>query len=127
MSSQPSNNPVVRGLQVALTGVGYNFYDNRNRARADDLLVRQHASSLLASAGDSLKRLEADFRAQYIPAATRENPYPPADAMAKIRAGTRLRERLSDLETQIRSMAVPTQDRIWWRFRQELPDRKSVV
>lgn len=127
MASQPSKNPVVQQLQLLLSGYGYNFYDDRNRARADDLLVRQQASAQLAAASDMLKRVESDFRADYIPASTRENPYPPAEALAKLKAIPRLRERLGDLETQIRSMSVPTQDRVWWRFRQELPLLEALI
>jgi len=127
MSSVPSNNPIVQQLQVVLSGYGYNFYDDRNRARSDDLLVRQRASGLLATACDSLKVLEVDFRALYIPQATRDNPYPPPDVLAKLKALSRLRDKLGDLETQIRSMAVPTQDRVWWRFRQELPLLEMLI
>ena len=32
-----------------------------------------------------------------------------------------LQQTIANLETAIRGMAVPNQDRIWWRFRQELP------
>jgi len=121
MSGGPSNNPLVQQLQLVLSGYGYNFYDDRNRARSDDLLVRQRASAALSSAAAALKQLESDYRAEYVPPATRDNPYPPAEALAKLKAMPRLRDRLGDLETHIRSMSVPTQDRVWWRFRQELP------
>ena len=127
MSGGPSKNPLVQQLQLALSGYGYNFYDDRNRARSDDLLVRQRASAALSSAAAGLKPLEADYRAEYVPAATRDNPYPPPDALAKLKAVVRLRERLGDLETQIRSMSVPTQDRVWWRFRQELPLLEALI
>jgi len=127
MSGGPSSNPLVQQLQLALSGYGYNFYDDRNRARSDYLLVRQRASAALTSASASLKQMEADYRAEYVPVATRDNPYPPADALAKLKAVSRLRDRLGDLETQIRSMSVPTQDRVWWRFRQELPLLEALI
>src|SRR3954447_13979631 len=40
--------------------------------------------------------------------------------MEKLREIGRLRERISDLAARIRGMTVPTQDRVWGRFRQEL-------
>lgn len=117
--SGPSSSPTGRNLQVLLSGTGYNFYDSRNQARADDLLVRQRASGALAGAAQAVSALEQDFRRRFVPAATRDNPFPPAGAMEKLRELGRLRTRLLDLETQIVGMPVPTQDKVWWRFRQE--------
>ncbi len=54
-----------------------------------------------------------------MPPSTREQPYPPPEVMAKKRDLASLRGRISDVETRIRGMSVPTQDKIWWRFRQE--------
>ncbi len=117
--SQPSNNPLVQQMQLLLTGYGYNFYNQKNQARADDLLIRQKAAGSLDEAAHSLSNLESEYQCRYIPAATRENPYPPAEAMAKQREITHLREQVASLATRIRGMSVPTQDRIWWRFRDE--------
>ena len=39
--------------------------------------------------------------------------------MAQIREIEAAQQALSQLESHIRGMSVPTQDRIWWRFRQE--------
>ncbi|TMD49027.1 MAG: hypothetical protein E6I93_12855 [Chloroflexi bacterium] len=98
MSLEPSNDPIVQQLQLLLTGYGYNFYNQANQARADDLLVRERASYYLAQAVATLARLRGDYHTRFIPPLTRANPDPPQEAMA-----------------------VPTQDRIWWRFRQEQP------
>ena len=117
--SRPSNNWLVQQLQLMLTGYGYNFYNNKNMARADDLLVRQKAASSLGDAVGVLAKLEMEFQRRFIPAATRENPYPPAGAMDKLREIALLRQRIGELEGQIRGMSVPTQDRTWWRFRDE--------
>jgi hypothetical protein len=118
--SQPSNNWLVQQLQLLLTGYGYNFYDKKNMARADDLLVRQKGASSLGEAVQLLAKLEVEYQRRYIPAATRENPFPPAGAMDKLREIKQLREQVSGLEGAIRGMSVPTQDRTWWRFRDEL-------
>jgi hypothetical protein len=121
MSDTPSNNPIRQGLELLVSGGGYNFYNQDNLARADDLLVRQQASSSLGQAATALKALEAEYTRRFIPPSTRENPYPPREAMEKRRGLTRLRERIGSLESDIRGMAAPTQDKIWRRFRQETP------
>lgn len=119
MASMPSTNPLVQQIQTLLAGGGYNFYDTENQARADDLLVRQQASDALGQASAILQTLETDFRQRFLPPATRDNPFPPSDIMESVRALGRLREKIRALEAAIRGMSVPSQDKIWWRFRQE--------
>lgn len=117
--SQPSHDWFVQQIELLLTGYGYNFYDKKNMARADDLLVRQKAGSSVADAAQSLASLEVEFQRHYVRSATRDNPYPPAEVMDKLRDIKLLRQQVSDLEGKIRGMPVPTQDRTWWRFRDE--------
>src|SRR5579872_3208771 len=119
MSSAPSNNPIVQQLQLLLTGYGYNFYNKTNQARADDMLVRERASYNLSQAVALLAQLRNDYYTRFIPPLTRANPDPPQEAMVQIREIEAVQQMLSNVETHIRSMSVPTQDRIWWRFRQE--------
>lgn len=119
MSSGPSNDPVVQQLQLLLTGYGYNFYNSTNQARADDMLVRERASYYLAQAVDMLAMLRGEYMRRFIPPLTRSNPDPPQEAMAQAREIEASQQALSDVETHIRGMPVPAQDRIWWRFRQE--------
>ncbi len=119
MSSEPSHNPLVQQLQLLLTGYGYNFYNKANQARADDMLVRERASYNLSQAVSSLAQLRSDYATRFIPPLTRANPDPPAEAMAQIRAIEADQQAVSRVETHIRGMSVPTQDKIWWRFRQE--------
>ncbi len=119
MSSGPSNDPVIQQLQLLLSGYGYNFYSATNQARSDDLLVRQRATYHLNQAVDMLARLRVDYQQRFIPPLTRANPDPPQEAMAQVRGIEAAQQTLSSLESQIRGMAVPAQDRIWWRFRQE--------
>ncbi len=117
----PSNDPVIQQLQLLLTGYGYNFYNATNQARADDLLVRERASYFLTQAIDLLARLRGEYQRRYVPPLTRENPFPPAEALAHLREIEQVQQELSNVETHIRGMSVPSQDRIWWRFRQEQP------
>jgi len=119
MSSGPSNDPIVQQLQLLLTGYGYNFYSSVNQARADDLLVRERASYHLAQAVDMLATLRGEYQRRFIPPLTRANPDPPQEALAQVREIEAAQQALSNVETAIRGMAVPSQDRIWWRFRQE--------
>lgn len=119
--SGPSNDPVIQQLQLLLTGYGYNFYNTTNQARADDLLVRERASYFLTQATDMLARLRSEYQRRFVPPLTRENPFPPAEALAHLREIEQVQQELSNVETHIRGMSVPSQDRIWWRFRQEQP------
>ncbi len=119
MDSGPSNNPVVQQLQLLLSGYGYNFYSAKNQARSDDLLVRQRATYHLNQVVDILTRLRGDYQRRFIPPLTRANPDPPQEIMAQVREMEAVQQALSNVESYIRGMSVPTQDRIWWRFRQE--------
>lgn len=119
MSSQPSQDPVIQQLQLLLTGYGYNFYNRANQARADDLLVRERASYHLGQSIDLLERLRGEYQRRFIPPLTRANPDPPQEALAQVREMGQVRQELSGCETHIRGMSVPTQDKTWWRFRQE--------
>jgi hypothetical protein len=114
-----SQNPVVRSLQLLTTGWGYNFYSQKNAARADDLLIREKAAHRLGEAVAALAALEIAYRQAFIPQATRERPYPPADAMDRLRALGRLKTRVSEMAVRIRSVSAPTQDKIWFRIRSE--------
>ena len=115
MSSGPSNDPLVQQLQLLLTGYGYNFYNSTNQARADDLLVRERASYHLSQAVSMLATLRGDYQRRFIP------------PLAQVREIQAAQQALSDLETAIRGMSVPAQDRIWWRFRQEEPLLRQLL
>src|SRR5207248_52959 len=112
MSSEPSDNPIVQQLQLLLTGYGYNFYNRANQARADDLLVRERASYFLAQAVALLTQLRGDYFTRFIPPLTRANPDPPQEAMAQMREIEAVQQALAQIESHIRGMSVPTQDRI---------------
>jgi hypothetical protein len=119
MSSQPSQDPIIQQLQLLLTGYGYNFYNGTNQARSDDLLVRERASYYLSQAVDMLTTLRVDYQRRFIPPLTRANPDPPQEALAQVRDMEEVQQEISNIEAHIRGMSVPSQDRIWWRFRQE--------
>lgn len=121
MSSGPSQNPVVQQLQLLLTGYGYNFYNSTNQARSDDQLVRERASYFLSQSVTLLSSLRGEFQRRFIPPLTRDNPFPPQEAMAQLRELESLQQAISAQEAHIRGLSVPAQDRIWQRFRREQP------
>jgi hypothetical protein len=125
--SGQSNDPLVQFLNLALTGFGYNFYNTKNQARSDDLLVRAKASGFLTDAATSLTTLADEYHRHYIPPLTREHPDPPREALAVLDDLRRLQEEIGTLETLVRAMAVPTADRIWERFRSELPTLRQLM
>ncbi len=67
---------------MLLNGYGYNWYRKENQLRADDLLVRQHAGHFVLEAAKKLQEQEADYARKFLPAPTRENPFPPDDKLA---------------------------------------------
>jgi hypothetical protein len=112
-------NWLAQQLDLLMTGVGYNLYNNANRARADDLLVRQHAGGLLGETATLLSRLATDYTAQRLPPSTRDHPFPTAAEMAPLNELQKLRAEVTTLSSRIRGLSVPTQDRVWERFRNE--------
>ena len=111
----------MQQLQLLLTGYGYNFYNSTNQARSDDMLVRERASYFLGQAVTLMSSLRGNYQRRFIPPLSRENPLPPQEAMAQLREMEEIQQAISTLEAHVRGMAVPAQDRIWWRFRQEQP------
>jgi hypothetical protein len=115
----PTTDPVLKMLQLAMSGFGYNFYDARNMARSNDQLVRERASALLADAVAAVASTERIYRERNVPAATREEPFPPADVMRRVRDFDGLRKRAEALIAALASAETPATDAIWFRFRDE--------
>ena len=112
-------NWLAQQLDLLLTGHGYNLYNDANRARADDLLVRQHACGFLGEAANHLGRLATDYTATRLPPSTRDHPFPTAAELAPLKQLQALRSEVSTFASRIRGLSVPTQDRVWERFRAE--------
>jgi hypothetical protein len=110
---------VKQQLQLLLSAYGYNLYNSVNRARADDLLVRERAGEWLSQAVDLLTRLGTDYHARFVPPSTREQPFPPADKLAALKEIQALRDDISRLGSRIRGMSVPTADQTWAKYRDE--------
>lgn len=125
--SAPVTDPALQFVQLAMTGFGYNFYDARNVARANDQLVRGRASDALGTAGATLDRLQKAYTEGVFPGPTREQPYPPADVMHNVRAIEGLRKRALALSSAIAAAETPATDAVWFRCRDEGTVLKALV
>jgi hypothetical protein len=105
---------------MLINGYGYNWYRLDNQMRADDLLVRSRASDHLASAAGRLRDLEARYRRKFLPPPTRERPDQDPEHIAAARQFRAVQYRIGEIDTKVRGAAVPPNDRIWQRHRDEL-------
>lgn len=115
MAETASPGTIRRQLDFLLNG--FSFYAHAERCRADDLLVRQCAADALAQAAAGVRGGIASYRQRFIPDPTRQQPLPPAEAMAVLRALEALQADLADLQTQVRSQPLGASDRTWARLR----------
>ena len=114
------DDPVYRTWVMLLNGYGYNWYRLDNQLRADDLLIRARASEHLAAAAARLREIEARYRRDHVPTPTREHPDPDPDRLAAVRRIRAATDRVLDIDTRLRGAAVPPDDKIWQRHRDEL-------
>ena len=115
----PSGDPIVNAVRQLMTGFGYNFYDAKNVARANDQLVRAKAAGILGDAGRALARLEYAYREENCPPPSREQPFLPVAVTQPLKKLERVIRRLADVETRIRAAETPATDMIWFRVRNE--------
>jgi hypothetical protein len=92
-------------------------YTSKGRLRADDLLVRERVSHSLADATARLRDLASQWRADRVPPSTRENPFPPAEAMAPLRQSDRLGKDIENVATAVRGLPLLPEDKVWDRVR----------
>jgi hypothetical protein len=114
------DDPVYQTWVMLLNGYGYNWYKLDNQLRADDLLIRSRASEHLAAAVSRLRDVEARYRRKYLPPPTREHPDADPDHLAAARQIRAIAERILDIDTRLRGAAVPPNDAVWMRHRDEL-------
>lgn len=111
-------NALVAPLEALFQGVGYNLYRDSNRARADDLLVRNRVADNLNGAVEALARLGVDYHKR-MPTPSREHPFPPADAMAALKAARACKDRVEALASRVLTSSAPGRDATWAAFRTE--------
>ena len=114
------NSRLYRIGVMLLNGYGYNWYRQDNWMRADDLLIRSRASEHLASAAAALRDREGRFRRKYLPPPTRQHPDPDPQQLAAVQQFRAVVDRILDIDTKVRGGAVPSEDKIWLRHRDEI-------
>ncbi len=114
------DDPLYRIGVMLINGYGYNWYRLDNQMRADDLLVRSRASDHLAAAVARLRDLEARYRRRFLPPPTRQHPDPDPTALAEARRFKAAEDRIGEIDTRVRGAAVPPNDKIWQRHRNEV-------
>lgn len=120
-------NPLYETWEMLLHGYGYNFYRKDNQARADDLLVRQSAGHFIGEAAKKLRQLESEYQRRQLPPATREHPFPPPEKLATHRAIRELRQQVLTLESELRGLPAPPEDKTWMRHRTQLDTLKQLL
>lgn len=108
---------LARQLDQLLGTQGFSQYRSQQKVRADDQLVRERATRALSESVGVLTALHAAFQRAYIPPATRQNPFPPADEVQRSTAILALRDRVVNAGALIRGMPLPGVDRIWQQVR----------
>jgi hypothetical protein len=111
------DHPLYPTWVMLLNGYGFNWYRLDELRRADDLLIRNRASEILAEAVTHLRQVEGDYRRHYLPPPTRAQPDADPLRLAEARRLHALTEDLNSLDTAIRGAAMPPDDKIWSRHR----------
>lgn len=114
------DDPLYRIGVMLINGYGYNWYRLDNQMRADDLLVRSRVSEHLETAVARLRELEARYRRKFLPPPSREHPDPDPVYVAAARLYRAIEDRIGEVDTRVRGAAVPANDRVWQRHRDEL-------
>ena len=91
------------------------IYTAKGRLRADDLLVRERTARSLAESTARLRDLASRWRADRVPPATRENPFPPAAVMAPLRQADSLGRDIDSVSTAVRGLPLLPEDKVWER------------
>lgn len=114
-----SAGPIKRTAVSLLYGWGYNFYREENKLRADDLLIRNKVSGILSAARAHLSALENDWRREFLPPPTRDQPFPDRKMVDHAKRITRSGQFIEQVATAILAAETPTNDKIWLRHRTE--------
>jgi len=109
---------VTDGVGDKLRGLlASDIYSQKGRLRADDLLVRERVGRGLGDATAHVRFLISRWRADRVPPSTREQPFPPAEAMEPIRRAERLIRVIDDISATVRGLPLLNQDKVWDRVR----------
>ena len=106
--------PIADRLRSLLAS---DVYTTKGRLRADDLLVRERVARSLGEASARLRDLAGQWRADWVPPSTRENPFPSAEVMAPLRQADRLGKDIDTVATSVRGLPLLPEDKVWNRVR----------
>lgn len=95
--------------------VGVDLYKDAGRMRTDDLRVREWAAQQLATAGQRLSASAAEHRRVHIPPPTREQPFPPREALVPIDAARRCADRFIAAADRVRNAPFPPDPKKKWK------------
>jgi hypothetical protein len=70
--------------------------------------------------GARLRDLEGCYRRKYLPPLSRERPDPDPQHLAAARQFRAVEERIAEVDTRLRGGAVPPDDKVWQRHRNEI-------
>jgi hypothetical protein len=110
---------LLQAGELLLNGWGYNWYRAENLIRADDVLLRNQADSLLGDALAAFRRAETVFRQKHAGPPSRAHPLPEPDRMDELRAFQAVLDELEALRTILRGASMPPADKITGRHRDE--------
>jgi hypothetical protein len=108
-------------------GFGYNFYRQEDQLRQDDQRVRARACSLLQNGKSVIEQANSEYRRKALPPPTRQNPTWDPAALAKAETFSALIQAFNALESEIRALPVPANDRMTQRYRQEAKSLQGLI
>jgi hypothetical protein len=97
--------------------LGVELYREVGRLRADDLLVRERVDRGLGEAATHLRSLKGRWQEERIGMPTREQPFPPAELMAPMRAAEAIIKQIESTATLVRGLPLLNVDRVWAKAR----------
>jgi hypothetical protein len=101
----------LRGLLAS------DVHSSEGRLPAHDILVRERVGRGLGEASARLRELISRWWADRVPPSTREQPFPPAEAIEPIRKGRHLCRAIEDAFSVVRGLPVLNADHVRDRVR----------
>jgi hypothetical protein len=96
--------------------LGVELYTDRGRLKADDLLIRERVSQALGEVKTHVRSLMERWR-ERIPLPTREQPFPPAELTAPVKAAESLLHEIESTATVVLGLPVLNVDKVWAKAR----------
>jgi hypothetical protein len=108
-------------------GWTYGQYQQRNRLREDDQLVRSEAGHLISASRKSLDAAERAYRREFLPPPSRVKPRPDPQAVEGARSIERIVNALGAIQGDLAIHPIPEADHVYRRFDQGSPSFPLLV